>query len=155
MAISNYEYNAYLPAIAITTNGVDYTIPIWDLSLTVIPWSGGVGPAQELADGSFRQKVRGWHVVVDLSMNFSVVNTDDHCNATQMINNMYQGGTGLFDFDPVDNNGTRTLTLVLKDPQGGIQTGFEGKVRYRKQKLTLITQTPYATGAIPAWIAGD
>lgn len=149
------EFTTYLPRVMLTVDGTDYTFPIWNLNLTVQPWSGGVGPAQRLADGRIRQKVLGWHVLIAMDMNFSVVSTTGHSDATSAIQSMYNVGVGVLDLDPVDNPGDRVLTLTMKEGEGMAAASFAGKIRNRRFAVEMITQTVLATGAIPSWIAGD
>ena len=155
MAISNYEYNTYLPEVKVTANGTDYTFPIWNLKLTVFPWNGESSPAQKLADGTHYQKVTGWHVEAQFDMNMGWHADMGHCDVGNMVADALDAGTVVIDFDPVDNPATRTLTMVLKNPEDAIQTAFSGKVRSRPSSFTFITESLISTGAIPAWIAGD
>ncbi|MCK5641043.1 MAG: hypothetical protein KAJ19_09610 [Gammaproteobacteria bacterium] len=149
------EFTTYLPAVKLTVDGTAYTFPIWNLSVTFVPWTGGVGPAQKMFDGRIRQKIRGWHAAVTMDMNFSVINTDDHCNATTAFEAMYNFGSAIIDLDPIDNPGDRVLTLVLEDGSGMSMANFTGHIRNRRFNVGMITETVLATAAIPSWVAGD
>ena len=154
MAITSAEFVEYLEDIKLTVGTTDYTFPIWNLSLTVVPWTGIGSPAQELFDGRIRQKVRGWHIVAEFDANFGY-NGSDNCTATTAVEALYDTGEGTLDLDPTDNPGVRTLTVVMKDGSGMSMAKFDGHVRNRPWRVVMITKDQYATGAIPTWIAGD
>lgn len=152
--ITNVEFNTFLKAVKLTVSGTDYTVPIWDMRVKTIPFSGGVGPAVELADGGRKQDVRKWHIQVDLSVEFGI-DESKNCDSTTAIHNALQATNFTLDLDPTDNPGTRVLTVVIKDATDFLQTQFTGKVRNRAFRVSFITETPYDTGSIPSWIAGD
>jgi len=155
-AITHSQFTSYLPSVKLTVDTTDYTIPIWNLTLTLVPWSGIGTPHQTMADGTVRQKVEGWHIRVEFQSTFSHSTlTDDQCTATSAILAAYDYGSVIVDFDPIDHVGKRLLTLVIEDGDGMGGAQFIGRVRQKEFSVTMITETPLATGAIPSWFAGD
>ena len=152
--VTQSQFTSFLPSIKITVDATDYTLPIWNVSLVLEPWVGAGSPAQERPDGTFRQKVRGWHIKVDFDAFFSHEGTDA-CAATTAMEHAYNFGSLIIDFDPIDHVGKRVLTLVMVDGGGMSQASFSGRVRGRKFACSMITETKLATGAIPSWFAGD
>lgn len=154
-AATQSQFTSFLPNIKITVDAAVFTIPIWDLSLTLVPWSGIGTPQQELADGRYRQKIRGWHIKVQFDATFSHGPALDNCNAKDAIEAAYDFGSLIIDFDPVDNAGDRVLTLVMADGKNFSKAEFDGHVRDRRFAVSMITEDLIATGSIPAWFAGD
>lgn len=138
----------------ITVDGLDYLIPIWDLELNVQPWSGIETPAQRGADGTNSQKIRGWHVYITFQMEFAN-NGINQCDASTAVYSMFETGSATIDLDPVDNEGDRTLTVVIDNADDAFRAVFNGGVRGRPFGLRLVTETAFANGAIPPWVAGD
>ena len=153
-AVTRSQFTSFLPNVKITVDSVNYTIPVWDLSLTLVPWSGIGSPNQELADGRVRQKIRGWHIKVVFDATFSH-ETTGQCAGGEAIDAAYNFGSLIIDLDPVDNVGDRVLTLVMVDGKRFSEAQFDGHVRNRRFTVTMITEDLIATGSIPAWFAGD
>lgn len=153
--VTQSQFTSFLPNILITVNGANFTIPVWNLSLTLVPWTGIDKPNQELADGRFRQKIRGWHIKVDFDATFSHEPDSGNSAATRAIEAAYDFGSMIIDFDPIDNVGDRVLTLVVAEGKQFASAQFDGHVRNRRFEVSMITQDIFATAAIPAWFAGD
>jgi len=154
VTLTSAQFIEYLEDVKLTVGSTDYSFPIWNLTITVHPWSGVDSPAQRLADGRIRQKVRGWHVTAEFDANFGY-NGSDNCTAVQAVEALLETGVGTLDLDPIDNAGVRTLTVVLKEPDGLSRASFDGHVRNRPWNVVMITQDQFATAAIPTWLAGN
>ena len=157
-AVTQSQFTSFLPAIKITVDATSYTIPVWNLSLTLVPWSGLGQPQQEMPDGTFRQKVRGWHIEVEFDAKFSHAQSsgqDDGCTATSAIEAAYDFGSLIIDFDPIDHVGKRLLTLVMASADNFSTVKFDGHIHNKSFGVSMITKDKIATGAIPSWFAGD
>ena len=144
-------FHQYIKSVKLTVNAVDYTIPVWDLSVRAQSWVGSETIAQQAPDGSWRQKMDGWHIFVDFSGDFAW-GTSANADATTAIESLYNVGSGTLDLDPVDDPGVKVLTVVPREGNSPAEAVFNSKIRNRPQSISLVTQTLQAS--IPTWLTG-
>lgn len=131
-----------------TANSRAYTIPIWDLVVAAIPYSGPGQIAQENFDGSITQRIDGWTLAVSFQMN---LHAEDNPLIGSLVDDIIEGGDVLVDFDPVDYPDIKTGTFVMTNAEDVIKAAFAGHVRNRPVRLELGGVT--VLDAIPNWFA--
>lgn len=141
------NFTTFLPAIKLTANSNSYTLPIWNLSIAAIPYSGSGQIAQENFDGSITQRIDGWILQCSFSMTPKVT---DNPLIGSILNDIEAGGSVVVDFDPVDDPGNKAGTFALSDGSRAIVADFRGHVRNRPISVSLIGTS--VLSAIPDWI---
>lgn len=140
-------YQTYLATVKLTVSATDYTFKVWNLRVAAESYVGTDNIAQQAPDGSWRQKISGWHIRATFQAMNAIYGTDHHVAQTA-IEALYDAGSGTLDLDPDDDPGVKTLTVV--PVSAPIRRTFVKGVLGRPVELELVTETPAST--IPYWL---
>lgn len=143
------NFFTYLKRIKFTVGETDYLVPIWNLTVGARPWSGTGATATRLFDGRSVQKIMGWRYHASMNMNFGFGGADNVIFLA-LLNALATGETLVVDFDPDDDPGTKTMTLIAEDANEAAQAIFSGHIRNRPASISMISPTVAATK--PDWL---
>jgi len=143
-------YTSYHTRVQFTANSNVYTIPIWALRISAVPYSGLGTTTVRLFDGRNKQRVDGW--LLRAEFDWPQLKASDHDNFTNLVNDIVAAGTVDIDFDPDDNLGQKVATFVAEDLGDMIQALFRGRVRRRPAAAQFIGSN--VLSEVPDWILG-
>lgn len=136
-----------------TVNSVDYTFSVLNLKVVVHTYTGTDKIAEQLVDGSWRQRSDGFHVEVVFNAHMQIIETVDHEAIRDGMEALYNFGSGTIDLDPDDDAGNKTLTIVAQNGETINRVDHRLNIRNNPVDFSLITENVLIN--IPQWIMDE
>lgn len=146
-------FHQYVKDIKLTVNAVDYTFSILNLKVVVHTYTGTDKIAEQLVDGSWRQRIDGFHIEIVFDANMQIVETIDHEAIRDGMEALYNFGSGTIDLDPVDDAGNKTLTIVAQKGDKINRVEHTWNIRDNPAGFSLVTESVLTD--IPQWIMDE
>ena len=146
-------FHQYVKDVKLTVGGTDYTFSCWNLSVRVHSYTGTDKIAEQLVDGSWRQRIDGFHIEITFDANMQIIDITDYATIRDGMEALYAAGTGTIDLDPVDDAGNKVLTVVVAKGEGISKATHQKGVRNNPASFSLITSAVQTT--IPQWLMDE
>ncbi|KKK57368.1 hypothetical protein LCGC14_3055160, partial [marine sediment metagenome] len=146
-------FHQFVKDIKLTVDGTDYTFSTWSLKIVVHTYTGTDKIAEQLADGSWRQRIDGFHIEVVFDANMPLLNTADHEAVRDGMEALYNFGSGVLDLDPTDDAGNKTQTVVMNKGDKISRVEHRDNIRNNPTGFSLIAEDVLT--AIPQWIMDE